>query len=344
MIVTVKTLAKAAGVSRGTVDRVLHNRGSVRKELELKIKTLAKELGYVPNRAGRALSGIKERYKIGILLPCIGNAFFEGVIEGIDKAIEEYKELGVEVILKKVQGYDEKVHLDGIDELRKQGCSALCLATMDTKAVSEKINECASLGIRIILVNSDVENTQKICYVGSDYLKAGKTCAGLLSLISRFDAHNILVVTGSEYMKGHRQRIEGFKKELESLKVKYKICAQIESNDSDIKAQIETSKYLNPHKEINCVYVTGAGVQGVGAAIIATGRDDIIGIAFDDIYTTVEMVRAGIFKFVICQQPERQGYHAVKRAYQILSGTVNEQSMSDFYTDTIIKIASNVGK
>ena len=40
MTVTVKTLAKAAGVSRGTVDRVLHNRGSVKKELALKIKTL----------------------------------------------------------------------------------------------------------------------------------------------------------------------------------------------------------------------------------------------------------------------------------------------------------------
>lgn len=56
------------------------------------------------------------------------------------------------------------------------------------------------------------------------------------------------------------------------------------------------------------------------------------------------MVRAGIFKFVICQQPDRQGYHAVKRAYQVLSGTVNEQAMTDFYTDTIIKIASNIGK
>ena len=77
MTVTVKTLAKAAGVSRGTVDRVLHNRGSVKKELALKIKTLAKELGYVPNRAGRALSGIRDRFKIGVLLPSIGNIFFE---------------------------------------------------------------------------------------------------------------------------------------------------------------------------------------------------------------------------------------------------------------------------
>ena len=118
----------------------------------------------------------------------------------------------------------------------------------------------------------------------------------------------------------------------------------MESNDSDIQAQIETSKYLNEHQDINCVYVTGAGVQGVGAAIIAAGRDDIIGIAFDDIYTTVEMVRAGIFKFVVCQQPERQGYHAIRRAYQALSNSFSELKLDDFYTDTIIKIASNIGK
>lgn len=344
MTVTVKTLAQAAGVSRGTVDRVLHNRGSVKKELELKIRTLAKELGYVPNRGGRAVASIKDRYKIGIMLPSIGNAFFEGVIEGIDKAIEEYKELGVEVIVKKVQDYKEEVHLGAIEELKRSGCAALCLATIDTPKVADKINECQKLGIKIILVNSDVHNTNKICYVGSDYIKAGKTCAGLLSLISKQPKLDILVVTGSKLMCGHRQRIEGFKEELEALKVDFNICAQIESNDSDITAQIETSKYLKEHKNINCVYVTGAGVQGVGAAIIATNRQDIIGIAFDDIYTTVEMVRAGIFKFVVCQQPDRQGYHAVKRAYQLLSGTVNEQIMTDFYTDTIIKIASNIGK
>lgn len=344
MTVTVKTLAKAAGVSRGTVDRVLHNRGSVKKELALKIKTLAKELGYVPNRAGRALSGIRERYKIGVLLPSIGNAFFDGVIEGIDKACLEYEELGVDVILKKVQGYDEETHLAAIDELKKKGCSALCLASLDTPLVASKLNECESYGIKIILVNSDIKDCKRICYVGSDYTKAGKTCAGLLSLISRYEKLNILVVTGSYNMLGHRLRIKGFIDELTNLNVNHQICAQIESNDSDIQAQIRTSQYLNEHKEINCVYVTGAGVQGVGAAIIATGRDDIIGIAFDDIYTTVEMVRAGIYKFVICQQPDRQGYHAVKRAYQVLSGTVNEATLSDFYTDTIIKIASNISK
>jgi len=344
MAVTVQTIAKAAGVSRGTVDRVLHNRGSVKKELVQKIKTLAQDLGYVPNKAGRALTGVRAHYKIGVLLPSIGNIFFDGIIEGIDKAAHEYEEFGVSVVLKKIKGYEEKTHLEGIMDLKNQKCDALCLATIDTPLVAETINACHEQGIKIILVNSDVRNTKKICYVGSDYILAGRTCAGLLGLISHYEKLNILVVTGSNQMQGHKKRVDGFIEELRSLKVNFDIHAILESNDSDIQAQIETSKYLNEHQDINCVYVTGAGVQGVGAAIIAAGRDDIIGIAFDDIYTTVEMVRAGIFKFVVCQQPERQGYHAIRRAYQALSNSFSELKLDDFYTDTIIKIASNIGK
>ncbi len=344
MAVTVQTLAKAAGVSRGTVDRVLHNRGSVKKEIALKIKALAKDLGYVPNKAGRALTGVRDHYKIGVLLPCIGNVFFDGIIEGIDKAVHEYEEFGVTVVIKKIKGYEEKTHLEGILDLKGQKCDALCLATIDTPLIAGAINECQELGTKIVLVNSDVKNVKKLCYVGSDYTLAGRTCAGLLGLISHYEKLNILVVTGSNLMQGHKRRVDGFIDELRALKVNFEICAILESNDSDIQAQIETSKYLNEHQNINCVYVTGAGVQGVGAAIIAAGRDDIIGIAFDDIYTTVEMVRAGIYKFVVCQQPERQGYHAIRRAYQTLSGSVSDSKLDDFYTDTIIKIASNIGK
>lgn len=343
MSVTVKTLALAAGVSRGTVDRVLHNRGNVKKEVAVKIKALAKELGYVPNRAGRELSGFKLSYKIGVLLPSIGNVFFDGVTNGIEEAIREYEELGVEVVFKKVQGYKEEVHLESIDELVSKGCSALCLATMQTEAIAKKIKECQSSGIKVILVNSDIEGSGRICYVGSDYLKAGKTCAGLLSLMKQKEHINILIITGSEKMRGHQQRISGFKNELDRLECNYSIVDTIESDDSDIKAQILVQKYLKEHPEINCVYVTGAAVQGVGSAIIASGRKDIFGIAFDDIYTTVELVRAGIFKFVICQEPFVQGYLSIKRAYLLLSGSNLNRTATDYFTETIIKIASNIG-
>ena len=87
MKVTVKSLAQAAGVSRGTVDRVLHNRGGVKPEVVLKIKNLAKELGYIPNRAGKALAAYKTPIKIGVMLPSIGNPFFDGCGKDIDFAL-----------------------------------------------------------------------------------------------------------------------------------------------------------------------------------------------------------------------------------------------------------------
>ncbi len=342
MNVTVKTLAQAAGVSRGTVDRVLHGRGGVRADVEQKVKELARQMGYVPNRAGRALAANKTHYKIGVLLPSVGNIFFDGVIEGIEKARDEFYDMGIDVVMRKVQGFVEDTHLSSIDALIREGCQALCLTTVNTPALRDKINALAAAGIKTVLVNTDVEESRRICYVGSDYYHAGKTCAGMLALIAPKRRLKILIVTGSLNMFGHNLRIRGFEDQLAAQKIDFTEVAVVESNDSDITAQQLTTEYLNKDPEINCVYVTGAGVQGVGAALIAHGREDIIAIAYDDIYSTKELVKAGIVKFVLCQQPQRQGYHAIKRAYQALNGIIGEDTVGDFITDNLIKIGANI--
>ena len=341
MKVTVKSLAEAAGVSRGTVDRVLHDRGAVKPEVALRIKTLAREFGYVPNRAGRALAAFKTPYKIGTLIPSIGNRFFDDVKTGINQAKEEYADLGIEVILKEVQGYDVEDHLEAVNYLVEKGCRALCLATVDTPKMRDYINKLCDDNFKIILLNNDVSGTKRLCYVGSDYQKAGATCGGMLAMFSHVSFYKILIVTGSRLMLGHNQRIQAFKQSLIEGKVNFEIVATVESNDSDIIAQEETLKALRYDPSINCVYVTGAGVQGVGAALIALGRTDLMAIAYDDLYTTKELVQAGIIKFIITQQPIRQGYHAIKRAYLALAGQLTDPC-EDFITDTIIKIKANL--
>ncbi|MGT9066275.1 LacI family DNA-binding transcriptional regulator, partial [Enterococcus faecalis] len=47
---TIKEIAEKAGVSRGTVDRALNNRGRINPEVAEKIKTIAKEMNYVPKK------------------------------------------------------------------------------------------------------------------------------------------------------------------------------------------------------------------------------------------------------------------------------------------------------
>ncbi len=340
MKVTVKSLAQAAGVSRGTVDRVLHNRGAVKEDVAKRVRLLAKELGYVPNRAGRALAAYKTPIKIGALMPSVGNAFYQEIIQGINDAQREFQDLGLEVVLKEVEGFEESVHLEAIDYLLKKGCKALCLSTVNTEKVRDRVNELYDKGIAVVLLNTDIENARRLCYVGSDYLTAGATCAGMLALTRR-DKLNILIVTGSRNLLGHNLRIKGFEEELKRQNINYQLVSIVESFDSDIRAQQVTFQVLKEHPEINCVYIAGAAVQGVGAALIANGKKDIFAIGFDELYSTKQLVSAGIIKFVVCQQPTRQGYHAIKRAYQAVAGQLSE-SVPDFITDTIIKIKANL--
>ena len=71
MSVTSKQIAELAGVSRGTVDRALHNRGRVNPEVAQRILQLAEELGYQPNPIGRALVKKAQRFKIGVIMQTI---------------------------------------------------------------------------------------------------------------------------------------------------------------------------------------------------------------------------------------------------------------------------------
>ena len=62
-MITIKEIADIADVSRGTVDRVINNRGGVDKKTEEKIRKIIDTSGYIPNAAGRNLALKKKKLK-----------------------------------------------------------------------------------------------------------------------------------------------------------------------------------------------------------------------------------------------------------------------------------------
>lgn len=98
---TIREIAELAGVSRGTVDRVLNHRGSVNAATAALVNDIAKKLDYKPNRAGIALAAQRKIVRIGVVLFDTGNPFFDEVWNSVLSKEEELNSYNCSVLKKR---------------------------------------------------------------------------------------------------------------------------------------------------------------------------------------------------------------------------------------------------
>lgn len=345
MAVTIKDIASVAGVSRGTVDRVLHNRAGVNSEVAQKVRRIADELGFVPNRAGKILAARKQPISFGCLLPDIGNPFFDDIIAGFHRAERELADFGVSVYIEHIKGFEPETHIGTIEKLGAMHFSGLCIATMDIPEVQYAIQKLICEGIPIISVNTDIPDTDRLCYVGPDYANGGNTAAGLLSLITTVPLR-LLIATGSFHIRGHNERMKGFIQGLQNRLTPYTVMHTFESLDNDEHAYQKTLEALQRYPSVNCIFITAAGVEGVCKAVkewhtkMRSVNKPYI-LSFDDIPVTKRLVRECFIDFTICQEPEQQGYTAISKLFSYLMDE-KKRRPNDFITAPIIKIKENI--
>ncbi len=341
MSVTLKDLAKACGVSVGTVSRALNEKNEVSAKTSERIRKLALELGYIPNRAGRALSAQKNVNFIGIVLPSINSMFFDDIKKGIEIAEREFKDLGISAMLEEVEGWGVDEHLAAIDRLVERGCKAFVLCTVDDPRIVAKINELTEQKKPVLLLNNFIPEAKHVCFVGPDYYKSGTIAAAMLDKCNKGRHLEILIVVGYRSHYGHRRRMEGFIAELEKRKADFHISEIVEGHDRDIDTQQATMRAFTEHPEINCIYMaSGSGVSGLGAAIIADAQHKRFVVACDEIYTTRELVKNDIIDFVVCQETQTQGYQAIKKLHDYLNSKFSG-SLDNYIVNNIIKIKNH---
>lgn len=157
MGVTIRQIAEAAGVSRGTVDRALNNRGRIKPEVAEHIRQIAEEMGYKPNQLGRALSMSKNNIKIGVILQAAETPFMQCVLEGIERAKEEVDSLGGTVILCKIPHISNRDTIDAMEYMRKEGVSAIAMVPIEEEEIKKHINLFVEeYHIPIVTFNSDM--------------------------------------------------------------------------------------------------------------------------------------------------------------------------------------------
>ncbi|MEA4929813.1 MAG: LacI family DNA-binding transcriptional regulator [Candidatus Limiplasma sp.] len=338
---TIKEIAQLCGVSRGTVDRVLNHRGKVKPETEALILRTIHRMGYTKNIAGKALTVKKSAPVFGALVSSEGNPFFDEVIAGFRKAEEELVDYGVTVLLKTMRGYDVDRQLTLIDELAEAGMTVLVVQPINDARIEERIRQLAEKGVATITVNTDIENSCRLCYVGSDYTSGGETAAGLMRLVTGGQA-NLGIVTGVTTLLGHVLRLEGFERHLREICPDVRVVDRVSANDDMEHSYRMTLDMLRRHPEIDTLFVVASGTFGACRAIIELGCEKTMRmVSFDNVPSTIEMMRRGLVRAVVCQQPFLQGYQAIRAAFDILLTGASKQG-EQIIMENQIKILENL--
>lgn len=315
-MVTMQKIAELCGVSRGTVDRVMHGRGRVSSETAANIMQIAKELGYEPNPAGKALAARKKHPQVAVILPAEGNSFFDEVIRGLQTSAEFYGSYGLKMELYTMKGYDAQIQLEIIEKVM-QNADALILNPIDDEVIRESIDKLVEEGKFVVTVNNDASTTKRHCYVGADYENSGITACALLAALTKGRA-DVGIVLGNRQVLGHCKRLEGFCQRMDSLP-DFHVAAVVENEDDDICSYDRTKAMLAENPHITALYLAAGGVYGACRAVMELPESQRpLVIAVDSVPTTVEMMKNGIVTAVIYQHPYRQGRRAMEVAFEYL--------------------------
>ena len=339
MAVTVQQIADATGVSRGTVDRALNNRGRVDPEVAERIRRTAEEMGYV--KKPRKTNGKRKSCRIGIVTQLAGASFMREINRGIREAAEELRDRDVEVLVRESFAVDEKEQVDAIDELRREGIDGLAVMPVDAESVREKINELIDDGIPVVTFNSDIVGTRRRCFVGMDNVKSGRTAAGLMKMLTGGQG-KVLVITG--YFTNHVNisRLAGFVEEIKASCPGIEIVGVQGSFDDAAEVEKIVVNTMRTIPDLDGILQVSGGQEGIRAAFEALGvekRPHVI--IYDQTPKNEKVLREDVADFLIDQNGYVQGY----RPPHILADTIQKNQMPEqeqILTDITIRTKYNL--
>lgn len=319
MAATIKRIAELAGVSTGTVDRALHDRGRVDPKVAQRVKQIAMELNYQPNSVAKSLSIRNRNLKIAVVLHLDApNSFFDDVIAGINRAREEIQDFGISVEMYPCRDFDPGDQLALIDKAIGDGANAMIIVPINDDRIRQRLNALYESRFPVAFLTNILEDAHYLSYIGCDYRLAGQITAGLLNMVQP-SGGKLLLFSPSFQMYGHTLRAEGLRTQLLQAYPQIQLLDTVELSGEDIRDYQLTTAALQQHPDTNMIVCPGAFSCGNLQAIADCGKLSHCKTLCYDYSSRIDaMIRSGDVFAALTQCPQEQGYTAVKTVFNYL--------------------------
>ncbi|MFP4620507.1 MAG: substrate-binding domain-containing protein [Bacteroidales bacterium] len=335
----IKDIAERAGVSHGTVDRVIHNRGEVSEATKQKIQQILLELNYEPDLSARRLASGKI-YKLAVCIPYAQNesSFWQSPIIGIDKATSEINHLGITNRKFLFDQFDINSFRKSINKINEYEPDGLILAPVFSKESLRLVDYCNQNQIPYIFINSKLEGQNNLSFIGQDDNQSGKV-AGKLMNNCLSDDDEVLVVHLAKSVDTHphlKNRQNGFESIFEDAsRVHYLNITS--SKKTDISNKLR--EYLKKHPKIKGIFVSNSKAFKV-AWFLEKNKLELYLTGYDLTEENLIHLEKGSIDYLISQKPFDQGYISVRTLFNAL--VLNKSVDKEYKLPIEIIIKENV--
>ncbi len=340
--IRIKDIAQKAGVSTGTVDRVLHNRGEVNAKTRKKVLDIVDALGYVPNLFAKSLAS-KTKSQFTVLLPIADSdhAYWHLPLEGISRAAEDLKDYNAVINIKHFDPASSDSFKTAFDEAIASQPEGIVFTPVFEKIAQANALRCRELNIPLLCLEINLEGDTTLGYFGQDAKGSGCLAGKLMDLILPEKSSILLLnLTRKMTITPHlRRRSEGFisyfdapafNKDIHLIPINLDIRDQIVLRESLLDAFAN-----NP--DIKGIYVTSSQAHRVALSLQNIGRKDVVLIGHDMITKNLNFLEEGIIDLLIVHRPHENAYNCVVGLFNHVNGIKSLERSNLSSIDVVLK-------
>lgn len=313
--IRIKDIAEMAGVSVGTVDRILHQRPNVSPKAREKVEKVLKEINYQPNVYASALA-YNRKYNFALILPeHDSEAYWNEIEEGSARASEVRRDFHVNVRIWYYDRFNEASFLHQAQKCLETHPNGIVLVPAQaevTRAFTDMLHE---RSIPFILLDSYLPELNPLSFYGQDSFASGYFAAKVLMLEAREDREIMLMKQmkdGQIVSKQQHNREVGFRDfmahhypHVKIHEVNLPLDAPRESYDEILE------HFYRDHPDVRHAITFNSKAHLVGDFLLRTGRRDSAIMGYDMVEKNADCLRKGAISFLIAQHAYMQGYACI---------------------------------
>lgn len=316
--VTIIDVARRAGVSKGTVDRVLHNRGEVAAKSAEKVRKAIEELGFKPNVHASLLASRKDQIVVCLMPEFTEGEYWGNLYNGFMESVNMVAALSIRVDIRLYAQYDSSSFVHVCNEVLESRPAGVIIVPLFPLETMDFVRQLKNNDIPYMYVDHKLqEDDSYLAYIGMPLYKSGLLCAALLTERCRpEEVDKVAVVRIKRDLAGKSDptsdRRAGFMDYMrEHFPGADLRTVQINPHDrGGIDATL--NEFFSGFGEVRYIVMLNSRINLISNYLASHPVDGRRVIGFDSIPSNLRMLDRGVVDILIAQHTEVQSRHAVQ--------------------------------